>query len=96
MWTHKEVDLALHPVVDLVLEVGDAEKFSQALGLDSLNPFLRVSKQGPCFTGIEEDGGEKRLVQLELSEQEICLEGRIRFSEVLSDRCRYRCVDLCF
>ena len=30
-WTQKEVDLALHPVVGLVLQVGDAEKFPQAL-----------------------------------------------------------------
>ena len=28
---------------------------------------MSVSKQGPCFTGIEEDGGDKRLVQLELA-----------------------------
>ena len=26
-----------------------------------------VRKQGPCFTDIEEDGGDKRLVQLELA-----------------------------
>ena len=26
-WTHKEVDLASHLVVGLVLQVGDAEKF---------------------------------------------------------------------
>ena len=32
LWDHKEVDLALHPVVDLVLRVGDVEKFPQALG----------------------------------------------------------------
>ena len=29
--------------------------------------FFRVSKQGPCFTAIEEDGGDKRSVQLELA-----------------------------
>ena len=27
LWAHKEVDVALHPVVDLVLPVGGAEKF---------------------------------------------------------------------
>ena len=31
-WTNKEVDLAPHPVVGLVLEVGDAGKFTHALG----------------------------------------------------------------
>ena len=34
LWTHKEVDLAPHPVVGFVLQVEDAEKFSQALGLE--------------------------------------------------------------
>ena len=29
--------------------------------------FFRVGKQGPCFTAIEKDGGDKRLVQLELA-----------------------------
>ena len=43
LWTHKETDLAPHPVVGLVLQVGDAEKFSQALGFEGLDPFLRVS-----------------------------------------------------
>ena len=33
LWTHKGVDLAPHPVVGLVLQVGDTEKFTQALGL---------------------------------------------------------------
>ena len=41
----KEVDLAPHPVVGLVLKVGDAEKFPQALGLKILDPFFpSVSK----------------------------------------------------
>ena len=57
-----EVDLAPHPVVDPVFQVGDAERFSQALGSGSLNLLFflslsRVSKQGPCFTVTEEDGG---------------------------------------
>ena len=40
LWTHKEVDLPPHPVVGLVLQVGDAEKFLQALGFKGLHPFL--------------------------------------------------------
>ena len=63
-WTHKGVDLAPHPVVGFVLQAGDAEKFPQALGFESLDPFFRVNKQSPCFTAIEEEGGEKRLVEL--------------------------------
>ena len=48
--THRGVDLAPHPVVGLVLQVGGTEKFLQALGFEGLDPFLRVSKQAPCFT----------------------------------------------
>ena len=58
LWTHREVDFAPHPVVSLVLQVGDTEKFPQALGFQSLDPFFRVSKQGPCFTAVEENGGD--------------------------------------
>ena len=32
--TYKEADLASHPVVSLVLQVGDAEKILQALGIE--------------------------------------------------------------
>ena len=47
--------------------MGDPEKFAHALGFKSLDSFFRVSKQGPCFTAIKEDGDDKRLVaQLEL------------------------------
>ena len=67
LWTHKEVDLAVRPVVGLVLQVGDAEKFPQALVFGSLDLFFTASKQGLCFTAIEEDGGDKRLVELELA-----------------------------
>ena len=38
LWTHKEVDLAPHPVIDFMLHVGDVEKFLLALGFESLNP----------------------------------------------------------
>ena len=40
LWTHKEVDLAPHPVVGLALQVGDAEKSPQALGFKSLDLFF--------------------------------------------------------
>ena len=40
LWTHEEVDFAPHPVVGLVLQVGDVEKFPQALGFESLDPFF--------------------------------------------------------
>ena len=37
---HKEADLALHPVVGLVLQVEDAEKFAHAFGVESLDRFF--------------------------------------------------------
>ena len=46
LWAHKEVDLAPHPVVGLVLQVGDTEKFPQVLSLENLAPYLRDSMQG--------------------------------------------------
>ena len=41
----KEVDLAPHPVVGLVLQIGDTEKIPQALGFESLDPFFFQSQQ---------------------------------------------------
>ena len=67
LWTHEDVDLALRPVVSLVVQIEYAERFLPALGFKSLAPLLRVSQQGPCFTATEENGGDKRLVDLELA-----------------------------
>ena len=36
LWTHKKVDLVLQPVVGLVLQAGDTEKFPRVLGFESL------------------------------------------------------------
>ena len=49
LWTHKEVDLAPHPVVGLVLQVGDAEKFSQAFGFESLDLFFQRQQAESMF-----------------------------------------------
>ena len=38
LWTNMGVDFASHPVVGLVLQVGDAERFLQALGFGRLDP----------------------------------------------------------
>ena len=40
LWTHKEVDLAPHQVVGLVLQVGDMETFPHTLGFGSLDLFF--------------------------------------------------------
>ena len=42
-----------------MLQVGDKEKSPPAHGFESLDPFFRVSKLGPCFTVVEEDGQVK-------------------------------------
>ena len=62
MWAHNEVDRALHLVISRVHQVGDAKRFPQALGFESLDLFLSVSQQGPCLTATEEC-----LLQLELA-----------------------------
>ena len=67
MWAHRDVDLAPHPVVGLVLQAGDANKFPWAFGFRRSGSFSQIRKQGPCFTDIEENRGDKRLVQLELA-----------------------------
>ena len=42
LWTHKEVDLAPHPVIGLVLQARDMEKFPHAFGFERLDSFFRV------------------------------------------------------
>ena len=64
MWTNKEVDLAPHTDVGLVFQVRDT-KFPHANVFENVDPFIRVSKQSLCVTGVVEDGGDKRLVELE-------------------------------
>ena len=45
LWTHTEVYRVPHPVVGLVLQVGDAEKFPDAFSFESLDQFFfRVNK----------------------------------------------------
>ena len=64
LWTHKEVDLSPHPVVGLVLQAGDGEKFPKALGIESVDPLQSASRIS-VSQATEEDGGDMRLVQLE-------------------------------
>ena len=46
---YKAATIALHPVVGLVLQVRDAEKFPQALGFKSLDPFYSESASMSMF-----------------------------------------------
>ena len=41
LWTHNEVELAPHPVVGPVLQVGDAARFRLALVFESLDSFFQ-------------------------------------------------------
>ena len=70
----------------LVLQVGDAEKFPHALGIESLDPFFAVSKQGPCFTATEEDGGDKKTLQLEVACE---ADGVAPLDPISSGHCRH-------
>ena len=67
LWTHKEVDLVPRPVIGLVLQVGDNSVVSSGIWVRKSAFFFSVSKQGPCFTTVEEDGGDKRHVELEFA-----------------------------
>ena len=86
--THKEVDLSPHPVVGLVIQEGDAVEFLRHLASKALILFLiylfmiifLVSNHGPCFTAVEEDGGDTRLVEVELLAKLIMLHRQILFS----------------
>ena len=51
--------ILLRPVVGLMLQVGEADKFPHAFGFECLDPSFRVSKQGPRFTTLE----EKRMIR---------------------------------
>ena len=53
-WTHKEVDFALHPVVGLVLQEGDTEKFPQALGFERMDTFFFSQEAGSMFLSCKE------------------------------------------
>ena len=61
--THEKFYHAPHPVVGVVLQVGDTD----------MHFFSRVSKQDPYFTVLEEDGTYKRLVELELAYEADCV-----------------------
>ena len=67
LWTHEEVDLVSHPVAGLVLQERDAEKFPQRLVPKAWILLYRASKQSPQFSTSKEDGGDERLVGLELA-----------------------------
>ena len=63
------------------------KNFPQALSLERLGPFLRVSKQSPFFTAIEENGGGKRLLQPKLA----CEADGVAFSDRVKSGHRCHC-----
>ena len=64
---HCETATSSRDTVTSLFTLRDVERIPQALGFENLDPFFRASKQGLCFTALEEDGGDKRLVELELA-----------------------------
>ena len=68
LWTHKEVDLSCSAPSGWSYaprrRCGDV---SSGTWFRKPGSFFRVSKQGPCFTAMEENGGDKRLAELELA-----------------------------
>ena len=48
-WTNKETDFAPHPVVGLVLQAGDAEKFPRAFSFESPDPCFQSQQAGSMF-----------------------------------------------
>ena len=69
LWTQKEVDLAPHPVVGLVLQGGDAAKFPQALGFESLDPFFPESASRVLPQACRSDSVTRLLDVYEVVEQ---------------------------
>ena len=67
LWIHKEVDLGPHPVVGLVLKVGDAEKFLQALGFESVDPFFESASRVHVSQPQRRSEVTKSLAELELA-----------------------------
>ena len=49
LWTYNEVALALHPVIGLVFQIENAEKFLQAVASKSLDPFFQSQQAGSMF-----------------------------------------------
>ena len=70
LWAHKEAVLNLHLIIWSYAQRRRCREVSSGTWsrkLGSLSPFLRVSMRGPCLRAIQEDGGDKWLVQLKLA-----------------------------
>ena len=44
LWVHKKDDLSPHPVIGLISQVRDAEKFPQAFGLENQDLLLTINE----------------------------------------------------
>ena len=65
--THTNTHIHIHIHKHTRTQVGDAEKFTQALRFENLDSCFRVSKQGAYFTTIVVGRDDTRLAQLELA-----------------------------
>ena len=62
LWTHKEADLALHPVVGLVLKAGHAEKFFSGTWFQKPGSFFQ-HQQAQSMLHSHEGGWKCYLLQ---------------------------------
>ena len=90
-WTHKEVDLAPHPVTGLVFQVGDAEKFTLALAFESLDLFSQ-SQQAQSWRRTEVT--IRDLYELDLLAKLMVLLRQIPFNLAIAEAtCLQRCAN---
>ena len=83
LWTHMDVDLALHPVAGLCSKQVIQRSFFMGL-VSKAWILFSVSSHGPCFTAVEEDESDKRLVELELAKLMV-LHRQILFSLAIAE-----------
>ena len=67
LWTHTEVDLAPHPVVGLVLQVGDTEKFPRVLRFQKPGSSFQAASRVHVSQPQSRMEVTKRLEELELA-----------------------------
>ena len=67
LWTHKEVDLAPHPSYCSSAPSRRCGDVSSGTWFRKPVSFSSLSKQDPCFTAMQQNGGDKRLVELYLA-----------------------------
>ena len=82
--THKEVALAPHLVFDLWPQVGDAEKFPQALGFESLKQFFFSESASRVHVLQPQKRMEVSLVKPEVGLVHTTFQGKSSFGKIVN------------